>query len=77
MKTIVSTRLVPASPGAYGWLGLAAYVALWDWLASETLTRAWWNAVEHPRRRWLIIAVWGWVTAHLFLKRPARVLYWI
>ena len=73
----VSARRGQDSAGTYGWLGLAAYITLWDWLAPETLSRAWWKAVEHPRNRWLIVALWGWITAHLFLKRPAKVLYWI
>lgn len=63
--------------GEHGWIGLAAYVFLWDMLAPETLSRAFWRALAHPKQRWVVLACWGWVTSHLILKRPAKILWWI
>lgn len=60
--------------GDFGWLLLAVYVYLWDRYASETLSRAFWRGVEHPVHRWWVVAAWMWVTAHLLLKRPAKIL---
>ena len=63
--------------GEHGWVGLALYVLLWDRYAPETLSRAFWRALRHPRKRWVVLAAWAWVTSHLIWQRPAKVLYWI
>lgn len=59
-------------PSTKGWLGLAAYVTLWDLLASETLSAGFADAVKHPRRRWQVVAAWVFITAHLFSILPAK-----
>jgi len=66
-----SSDLLPSQPESndadtYGWLRTAAHKAPRDWLEPETLSRAWRKAVEHPRNRLLIVALWSWITAHLF-----------
>lgn len=65
--------------GAWGWLGLAIYVATYDALARETLSRAFYRSIEHPKRRWLTIVVWVMVTLHLFRFIPQRLdaIHWI
>lgn len=60
--------------GGYGWIGLAIYILLWDRYAGETLSRAFWNSLEHPVKRWPTLIAWGWVTSHLVLKRPTKLL---
>lgn len=66
----------PSRVGTIGWLILAAFVWLWDWLAKESLSAALWRGLANPRKRWLVVAAWGWVTSHLLLKRPAKILVW-
>lgn len=58
--------------GTWGWIGLTAYVTLWDSFANETLSGAFKRAVLHPRARWPVIAAWGVTTAHLFKVLPPR-----
>ncbi len=62
--------------GEHGWFILAVFVWLWDAYAPETLSRAFWRALEHPSRRWYVLVAWGWVTSHLLIKKPARILIW-
>lgn len=57
--------------GTWGWIGLTAYVALWDAYAPETLSSAFGRAILHPRARWPVVALWGVTTAHLFGALPA------
>ena len=58
------------------WIGLAAYVVAVDLHAAatgrETLSSAWWRAVQHPRRRWPVVAVWTYLSLHLHHAIPAR-----
>lgn len=63
--------------GEHGWIGLAIYIYLWDRYAPETLSRAFWRALEHPTKRPLVLFAWAWVTSHLILKKPQRILYWV
>lgn len=66
-----------STPGLLGWVGLVAYVWFWDWYGPETLSQVWWRGLAHRSTRLGLIVVWGWVTSHLFFKRPARILvYW-
>lgn len=58
--------------GTAGWIGLAAYVAGWDWFASEELSTAFGRALAHPVRRWPVIVAWTVTTAHLFRLIPRR-----
>jgi hypothetical protein len=37
---------------------------------APTLTAAFHRAVQHPVRRWPVIAAWATVTSHLLLGRP-------
>lgn len=58
------------SEGTYAWLGLSAYVVAYDLWAirtgHQTLSSAFYEAVKHPQRRWLVVASWAYLTAHLF-----------
>lgn len=60
--------------GVVGWLGLAVYVEEWDRRASVSLSRVWGEALNHPVAGPLILLLWGWVTSHLFLRKPKRIL---
>ena len=63
--------------GTVGWFGLIAYIWTWDWNAPETLSQAWWRGLTHRTTRLALIFIWGWVTSHLFFKKPVRILiYW-
>lgn len=62
--------------GTKAWMGLAAYVLLWDLWAvkskKETLSQAFCNGLKHPIKRWRIIALWAYITAHLFTWIPPK-----
>jgi len=44
------------------------------WTGRETFTEALGRALEHPRRRWLVILSWTIVTKHLFLNEHFKYL---
>lgn len=60
--------------GAWGWLGLAGFVFAYDTIVlahgQETLTSAFGRAMQHPVRRWPVVALWGVTTLHLFGVLP-------
>lgn len=56
--------------GKLGWVILAAFVVLWDNLARETLSDAFWRGLLGRRSRFFVIALWAIVTSHLFLRTP-------
>ena len=62
--------------GDKAWLGLAGYVLAYDLFAAltgrETLSSAYWRAVQNPWRRWPTIVFWGYLTVHLFHGLPDR-----
>lgn len=62
--------------GDVAWIGLTAYVMTYDVTAlatgHETLSKSFCKALDHPVRRWPTIAVWAYLTAHLFRLIPAR-----
>jgi hypothetical protein len=62
--------------GSKLWVGLLAYVVAADAHAAltgrETLSTAWWRAVQHPRRRWPVTLIWAYLTGHLFHLVPER-----
>lgn len=53
-----------------GWVILAAWITAYDLYAirsgRQTLSAAFYEAVKHPQRRWLVVASWAYLTAHLF-----------
>lgn len=57
------------------WLGLAGYVAAYDYYAirtgKETLSGAYWRALKHPRVRWIAVATATSVFKHLVLPNLA------
>lgn len=57
-------------PGGWGWIGLAAYVGIWDAFAGETLSGAFGRAVEHPVKRWLVTLGVALTVAHLYKTLP-------
>lgn len=59
-------------PATKGWIGLAAYVVVWDLLAEETLSHGFEDALKHPLKRWQLVLAWGFITAHLFCLIPRR-----
>lgn len=56
--------------GTKGWIGLVAYVLAYDLYAirygKQTLSSAFYEALKHPQRRWLVIISWAYLTRHLF-----------
>lgn len=56
--------------GSKAWLGLLTGILAYDLYAirygKQTLSTAFYEALEHPRRRWLVIVCWLALTAHLF-----------
>ena len=62
--------------GGYAWFGLVTYVVMYDlWAAktrNETLSMAFYNALDHPIKRWPIVAMWIYITVHLFKWLPDR-----
>ena len=61
--------------GEHGWIILAIYVWAWDMFAPETLSRALWRALQHPVHKWWVVGLWAWVSSHLLLKRPVKILW--
>lgn len=62
--------------GTKAWAGLALYIAAWDLYAvkcgKETLSQAFYGALNHPVRRWRVVLLWTYATAHLFKWIPDR-----
>lgn len=60
--------------GVAGWVILAAWVVFYDNMAhrygGKTLSDAFWVSLAHPRKRWLVVAAWSVVSAHLLGKTP-------
>ena len=56
--------------GAWGWAGLAVYVAAVDVVLIRkqrpTLSEVFGDAVSHPVRRWPVVVAWVAITLHLF-----------
>lgn len=61
--------------GAAAWIGLVLYVAAYDiaaYLRSwETLSQAYARALE-DHRRWPVVIIWVYLTAHLWKVIPRR-----
>jgi len=62
--------------GDVAWIGLLAYVVAYDVYAMatghETLTSSYYRALSDPRRRWVTITAWGYLTGHLYGVIPKR-----
>lgn len=56
--------------GTWGWVGLGAYVAAWDYWAPETLTNAFLRGREHRVGKFVVAAAAGYVAAHLYDRLP-------
>lgn len=65
-----------STAGTRAWVGLALYVSAYDiWAATtrhETLSMAFYKAIQHPVKRFPTIVVWATLTAHLFKFIPDR-----
>jgi hypothetical protein len=62
--------------GGMGWILLAIFVWAWDWYAPESLTQAFWRGLDNSHSRPFVLFGFVWVTSHLFLKKPQRILIW-
>lgn len=64
------------SHGSKLWVGLTVYIVAVDLHAAitkrETLSAAWGNACTHPKRRWVVIPLWLYISAHLHRLIPKR-----
>lgn len=53
-----------------GWLGLLAYVIIFDIYAirtsRKTLSAVFYEAVRQPKKRWYVVVCWAVLTCHLF-----------
>ena len=62
--------------GTKAWAGLMGYVVLWDLFAvrtgRETLSTAFYNGLSHPVKRWRVVLLWTYVTAHLLTWIPPK-----
>ncbi len=58
----------------YGWLGIAAWVVLFDAWAittkNATLSAGFRAARRHPRRRFAVLGLWVLITTHLCFDTP-------
>lgn len=66
-------------PAIIGWSAIAAWVAVYDpWAirnGHRTLSEAFGDALRHPIKKWPVLAIWGYLTLHLFgilLPKPIR-----
>lgn len=59
-----------------GWGLLLVFVVAYDTWAllgkHQTLSAEFLDAVQHPKRRWFVIAAWAYLTAHLFGLLPRK-----
>ena len=57
------------SPGAKAWGGLVVYVAVADAYLivkrQRTMSSVFGEALQHPAKRWPVLAVWGFLSMHL------------
>lgn len=62
------------TPGDRAWLGLAAYVAGYDWWAyrtgRDTLSQSYGRALDSPVRRVPTLIAWAYLVAHLTRTIP-------
>lgn len=63
--------------GGKAWLGLVVYIASYDIWATktrrDTLSMSFYNSLKHPVRRWPVILMWSYITAHLFKLLPDKI----
>lgn len=52
--------------GDKGWIGLAIGISVFDAIAEETMSEAFWRALQNPKKCFVPIACWAVVTLHLF-----------
>jgi len=52
--------------GEVGWVILAMYIVVWDWVNHESLSIAFGRALHDPTWRVLLIVIWSGITVHLF-----------
>jgi len=68
--------MMKISEGDAAWLGLLAYVVAYDAYAMicrhETLTSSYYRALADPKRRYITILTWGYLTGHLFKIIPQK-----
>jgi len=62
--------------GVYGWIILIIFVWQWDSRAPESLSRAFWNGLESPRKRPFVVFALMWTVSHLLFKKPRYILIW-
>lgn len=69
-------QLPRSTCGDKAWFGLVAYIITYDiWAAvtkKETLSTSFYNSLKHPIRKWPVILVWSYITAHLFKLIPDK-----
>lgn len=62
--------------GSKAWLGLLTGILAYDLYAirygKQTLSTAFYEALEHPKKRWVVIACWSILTNHLFGITPRK-----
>jgi len=62
--------------GGYAWVGLAAYIVIYDIIAGytrmPTLSRAFHSASTRKFRGYALLAFWVYLTGHLFRWTPER-----
>lgn len=58
------------TPGGKCWIVMATGIAAMDVYlirrGHATMSECFGQAVSHPRRKWFVIAAWGYITLHLF-----------
>jgi len=64
-------KMQKQASGVWGWLLLLAVVVAWDVVALrtekvDTLSGAFYKALQSPVRRWPTVLVWAVLTMHLF-----------
>lgn len=73
MSSFRPIRNPESHAGTYGWIGLAAGVAAFDYLSPETLSHAVDRALERPVGKYLAIGSMAIVGAHLLNLLPEKI----
>jgi hypothetical protein len=57
-------------PGGWAWIGLGVGIASADyWLlrnGHDPMSAVFGDAIQHPIKRWPVVAAWTYITLHLF-----------
>jgi hypothetical protein len=68
-RSVYFDAIIRMNSGTKAWIWLGVYVVAADsyliWKAEKTMSTVFGEALQHPAKRWLVLAVWGFLSNHL------------